>query len=140
MSYTYAVSPDHPLCGTWFHRGAVEGRQYQHIEYTISVFDKQFRITAIDWASNEELIICDVAYDGEWVRFQSLDPSTGRSGRNWMRVVEDDKIEFRFTFTEREFWCRKTSGAKNTRCVSPRRSQGRRTSDGQRLVSASAAH
>jgi hypothetical protein len=55
-----------------------------------------------------QFIICDVAYDGEWIRFQSLDPSTGRSGCNWMRAVEDDKIEFRFTFTEREFWCRKT--------------------------------
>jgi hypothetical protein len=34
-------------------------------------------------------------------------PSTGRTGRNWMRIVDRDKVEYRFTFTERELWVKK---------------------------------
>ncbi len=55
----------------------------------------------------EEFIIYDVGYDGESIRFVSLMPSTGRTGRNWMRIVDKDKVEYRFTFTERELWVRK---------------------------------
>ena len=76
-------------------------------QYTISVVEEQFRVTGIDPVDGEEFIIYDVAYDGESVRFVSLMPSTGRTGRNWMRIVDKDKVEYRFTFTERELWVRK---------------------------------
>ena len=76
-------------------------------EYTISVADEQFKVTGIDPVDGEEFIIYDVGYDGESIRFVSHMPSTGRTGRNWMRIVEKDKVEFRFTFTERELWVRK---------------------------------
>jgi hypothetical protein len=55
----------------------------------------------------EEFLIYDVGYDGEAIRFVSLMRSTGRTGRNWMRVVDKDKVEYRFTFTERELWVKK---------------------------------
>jgi len=76
-------------------------------QYTISVVDEQFRVTGMDPVDGEGFIIYDVAYDGESIRFVSLMPSTGRTGRNWMRIVDKDKVEYRFTFTERELWVRK---------------------------------
>lgn len=76
-------------------------------QYTISVVEEQFRVTGIDIEDGEEFIIYDVRYDGETIHFVSLMPSTGRTGRNSMRIVDKDKVEYRFTFTERELWVRK---------------------------------
>jgi hypothetical protein len=76
-------------------------------QYTISVVDEQFHVTGVDTVDGEEFLIYDVAYDGESIRFVSLMRSTGRTGRNWMRIVDKDKVEYRFTFTERELWVRK---------------------------------
>jgi hypothetical protein len=80
---------------------------YPRTEYTISVVDGQFRVTGIDPVDGEEFIIYDVGYDGESIRFVSHMPSTGRTGHNWMRIVDKDKVEYRFSFTERELWVRK---------------------------------
>ena len=134
MSYSYAVTSDHPLCGTWF---AVGTSLFQNVQYTISVVEKQFRVTGIDWTSGEQMVICDIAFDGEWIRFQSLQPSSGRSGCNWMRVVDHNKIEFRFTFTDRELWAKKPIGKGNA--VTARGPGARRISGYRKLVPASAA-
>ena len=107
MSHVYPVTPDHPLCGTWVAMCADDSSDYPHTEYTISVVDEQFRVTGIDPMDGEEFMIYDVGYDGESIRFVSLMPSTGRTGRNWMRIVDKDKVEYRYTFTERELWVRK---------------------------------
>ncbi len=80
---------------------------YPRTEYTISVADGQFRVTGIDPFDGEQFIIYDVGYDGESIRFVSHMPSTGRTGHNWLRIVDRDKVEYRFTFTERELWVRK---------------------------------
>jgi hypothetical protein len=107
MSYVYPVTPDHPLCGTWVAQYPDDTNDYVRAEYTISVVDEQFRVTGVDRSDGEEFLIYDIAYDGEWIRFVSHMPSTRRTGRNWMRVVERGQVEFRFTFTETEFWVRK---------------------------------
>jgi hypothetical protein len=107
MSHVYPVTPDHPLCGTWVALCPDGSCDPVRTEYTISVVEEQFRVTGVDPEDGEEFIIYDVGYDGESIRFVSLMPSTGRTGRNWMRIVDKDKVEFRFTFTERELWVRK---------------------------------
>ena len=107
MSYAYPVTPDHPLCGVWTAQYPAESCDFIHTEYTISVVDGHFRVTGIDPIEHEDFIIWDVVYDGEFIHFASLMPSTGRTGRNWMRIIDKDKVEFRFTFTEREVWIRK---------------------------------
>jgi hypothetical protein len=107
MSYVYPVSAEHPLCGTWIAICPDDSCDYPRTQYTISVVDEQFRVTGVDPMDGEEFIIYDVGYDGESIRFVSLMPSTGRTGRNWMRIVDKDKVEYRFTFTERELWVRK---------------------------------
>lgn len=112
MSYAYPVTPDHPLCGSWVAHYPEDSNDYQRAEYTISVAEGQFRVAGIDCSDNEQFIIYDIGYDGEWIRFSSRMPSTGRSGHNWMRIVDTDKIEFRFTFTETEFWVRKSVNLK----------------------------
>jgi hypothetical protein len=112
MSYVYPVTPDHPLCGTWVALCPDESCETVHTEYTISVVDEQFRVTGVDPSDGENFMIYDIGYDGEAIRFVSLMPSTGRTGRNWMRIVDKDKVEYRFTFTERELWVRKPPGLK----------------------------
>jgi hypothetical protein len=107
MSYVYPVTPDHPLCGTWVALCPEDSCDPVHTEYTISVVDGQFSVTGVDPVDGEKFMIYDVGYDGESIRFASLMPSTGRTGHNWMRVVDKDKVEFRFTFTERELWVKK---------------------------------
>jgi hypothetical protein len=101
--------------------------------------EKQFRITGMDWSNREQIIICDVAYDGEWLRFQSLHPSSGRTGTNWMRVVDRNKVEFRFTSTDQQIWVRKQSGVKETRPVRFQAAMAQRTPRGGELVSAQPA-
>lgn len=107
MSHVYPVTSDHPLCGTWVAMCPDGSCESDRTEYTISVVDYQFSVTGVDPTDGEAFIIYDVAYDGESIRFVSLMPSTGRTGRNWMRIVDKDKVEYRFTFTERELWVRK---------------------------------
>ena len=91
----YPVGPDHPLCGTWVVHFPEDTGEYRRAEYTVSVEAGEFRITGIDCSDNVEFVINDIGYDGEWMRFSSQVPSTGRSGHNWMRIVEDD-FEFRW--------------------------------------------
>jgi hypothetical protein len=107
MSQIYPVTSDHPLCGTWVAGYPDDTNDYVRAEYTISVVDEQFAVTGVDCSDGEKFLISDVAYDGDWIRFGSEMPSTRRIGRNCMRIVEPDKVEFRFTFTETEFWARK---------------------------------
>jgi hypothetical protein len=106
MSYVYPVTPSHPLCGTWAACND-DTNDYLRAEYTISVVDEQFRVTGVDCSDGEQFVIYDIGYDGEWIRFVSHMPSTRRTGRNWMRIIGTNKIEFRFTFTQTEFWVRK---------------------------------
>lgn len=80
---------------------------YPRTEYTISVADGQFHVTGVDPVDGEQFIIYDVGYDGESIRFVSHMPSTSRTGHNWLRIVDKDKVDYRFTFTERELWVRK---------------------------------
>jgi len=75
--------------------------------YTISVVDGQFRVTGIDPVDGEKFIIYGVGYDGESIRFVSHMPSTGRTGHSGMRIVDREKVEYRFTLIERELWVRK---------------------------------
>jgi hypothetical protein len=102
-SCTYPVTPDHPLCGTWVIHFLEDTGDYRQAEYKISVIEGQFRVTAFDCSDNVEFIINDIGYDGEWIRFSSQVPSTGRSGHNWMRIV-DRGLEFR--------WVRKSADLK----------------------------
>jgi hypothetical protein len=53
-------------------------------------------------------IFYDIGYDGESIHFVSLMPSSNRTCRVWMRPVDRDKVEARWTFTERELWVRKS--------------------------------
>lgn len=112
MSYFHAVTPTHPLCGTWLVQNPGATSFYDQTEYSIWVADGQFRISAIDLSLNEAFSICDVRFDGEWIEFTSLIPSTGRTSRNWMRVVDKNKLEFHFSLSDRTHCVRRRAGPK----------------------------
>ncbi len=102
---TPQVDPSNPLCGTWC---AFEGdtNDYCRSEYTIRVEDGRFQVSAVDCSDGEEFEISDVTWNGVTLGFHSYVPSTARCGINQMRYVGDGKMEFLFTFTEREIWFR----------------------------------
>jgi hypothetical protein len=115
MSYIHAVTPIHPLCGTWLVQSPGATSVYDRTEYTIWVVDGQFRISAIDLSINEAFSICDIRFDGEWIEFTSLMPSTGRNGRNWMRVADKNKLEFHFSLSDRTHCVRRRGGPKSAK-------------------------
>jgi hypothetical protein len=104
MSHVYPVTPDHPLCGIWVAMCPADSCEYPRTEYMISVAEGQFYVTGFDPINGEKFLIYGVAYDGESLGFVSYVLSTGRTGQNWMRIVEKDKVKHRFTFTERGLW------------------------------------
>jgi hypothetical protein len=117
MSYIHAVTPTHPLCGTWLVQNPGETSFYDQTEYSIWVVEGQFRISATDSSLNEAFSICDVRFDGEWIEFTSLMPSTGRTGRNWMRIVDKNKLEFHFSFSDRTHCVRRRTGPKPAKAL-----------------------
>ena len=110
---TPSVDESNPLCGVWRVDGA-DSDDYYRAEYTISVSDGQFRVSAIDRSDEEEFEISDVAWNGVTLGFHSYVPSTERCGINQMRYLGDGKIEFLFTFTVREIWARYFPSGGNT--------------------------
>jgi len=101
MSYIHAVTPTHPFCGTWLVQDPDNSRFCGQTEYTIDVSEGQFRVSAIDLSLNEPFSICDIRFDGEWIEFTSLMASTGRTARNWMRIVDKNKLDFHFSLSDR---------------------------------------
>jgi hypothetical protein len=94
-----------PLCGVWrcFEE---ESEDYYRAEYTISVQNGEFKISAIDRSDGEEFEISDVKWNGVSLSFHSYVPSTARCGVSQLRYVGDGKVEFLFTFTVCEIWGR----------------------------------
>ena len=106
MSYVYAVTANHPLCGTWSAPSADGSADGVRTQYTVTVAEERFVVTGVDPVDGEEFIVYDVGYDGESLRFVSRMPSTETTARVWMRVVGKDRVECRWTITETEVWVR----------------------------------
>jgi hypothetical protein len=100
------INNQHPLCGVW-HDDSLDTEDYYRSEYSISAIDGRFHVSGVDRSDGEEFIISDIRWDGEWLSFKSLMPSTQRRGENRMRLLDTNEIEFLFTFTSREVWKRK---------------------------------
>ena len=106
MSYAYPVTSDHPLCGVWSAPSLDEASDPVRTQFTISVVEERFRVTGVDPFDGEEFIIYDIGYDGEYLRFVSRMPTTHCTARNWMRIIDKDKVECKWTITETEVWLR----------------------------------
>jgi hypothetical protein len=107
MFHALPVNHDNPLCGTWS-APASEDKNDVRTQYTVSVVDEQFHVVGVDPIDGEEFLIFDVGYDGESLRFTSLMPSTQSRARVWMRIINRDRIECRWTITETEIWHRQS--------------------------------
>lgn len=100
-----APDPTNPLCGVW--RCIEEDSDdYYRAEYTISILNGEFLVSAVDQSDGEEFEISDVSWNGLSLSFHSYVPSTARRGICQLRYVGDGKVEFLFTFTVREIWGR----------------------------------
>ena len=105
MTTKLPVDERHPLCGTWI--ASSENTGDYGAEYSITAVGGEFRVTGIDRADDEQFVISDIQWDGEWLTFTSFMPSTQRRGHSRMRYLDTGEIEFLFTFTVREIWERK---------------------------------
>ena len=87
----------------------MEGQSAESVrtQYTISVDDERFKVTGIDPVDGEEFLIFDISYNGDYLMFTSVMPSTNTQARTWMRVIDREKVECRWTITETEVWHRK---------------------------------
>jgi hypothetical protein len=93
------------LLGKWVSTFPWDGDDYRS-EYEVFERDGSIDIRAMDLDDGEEFEISDITWDGEWLRFRSLMPSTGRAGLNEFRLIGPDRVETRFTFTVIEELCR----------------------------------
>jgi hypothetical protein len=97
--------PTNPLCGVWRYFEE-DSDDYYRAEYTVSVENGEFQVSAIDRSDGEEFEISDISWNGVSLSFHSYVPSTARCGINQLRYVGDGRVEFLFTFTVREIWGR----------------------------------
>ena len=102
---TCSSDPSNPLCGVWRYFEE-DSDDYYRSEYTISVQDGAFQVSAIDRSDDEEFEISDISWNGVALSFHSYVPSTARCGICQIRYVGDGKVEFLFTFTVLEIWGR----------------------------------
>ncbi len=86
------------LLGKWAHTAPWDSDDYL-AEYTIAQKGKTLSVAGVDLNDGEKFKISGVTWDGRWLRFKSLMPSTGRVGLNEFRLKANGKIESRFTFT-----------------------------------------
>lgn len=86
------------LEGRWISSCPTDSDDYL-VEYFIKIVDGEFQIIARDLQDNEEMLISDVSWDGDSLKFRSIMPSTDRVGFNIFRLLNDDEIEAKFTFT-----------------------------------------
>jgi hypothetical protein len=106
MDTSLSINEHHPLCGTWV-APSEDTDDYLRAEYRITATNGEFQISAVDRGDDEQFVISDIQWDGEWLSFTSYMPSTQRQGQNRMRYIDTNEIEFLFTFTVRELWRRK---------------------------------
>lgn len=104
--------PTNPLCGVWRYFEE-DSEDYYRAEYTISVSNGEFQVSAIDRSDGEKFEISDISWNGVSLSFHSYVPSTERCGISQLRYVGDGKVEFLFTFTIREIWGRYIQDAEN---------------------------
>ena len=86
------------LIGTWIHSLPGDSEDY-FAEYQISERRGKPTVSAIDLTDGEKFKISRVSWDGEWLRFTSLMPSTRRIGLNEFRLKKNGRLASRFTFT-----------------------------------------
>ncbi|HVU27530.1 MAG TPA: hypothetical protein VHG71_07305 [Verrucomicrobiae bacterium] len=102
------VSVKNHLCGIWVASNPDDTDDYFEAEYHISVQKGKFHVIGIDKLDDEEFVISNVKWNGIWLTFKTLMPSTRRIGFMKMRTVSQNEIELKFTFTVTETWRRKS--------------------------------
>jgi hypothetical protein len=97
------VPETHALVGTWVDEE--EEQAETRATYTVSVRDGRFEVTGTDEGDGEAFVVSDITWDGQWLRFQSVMPSTQWRVGHALRVASTDRIEHDVTFTE--YWRRR---------------------------------
>ena len=97
---TRTALADHGLVGTW--RYDVDADEWSGTEaaFTVAVRDGAFHVSGVDQRDGEGFAITKTHWDGEWLRFESLMPSTGWRVRHAMRYVGRGRAEHEVTLFE----------------------------------------
>ncbi len=91
------------LAGTW-----VNGDEYAtEVEYQVSRRAEGFVVRAVDRFDGEKAEVYDVQWDGEALSFAAHWPSTGRFVKCRLQAISTNRVDFTYTYTQREMWHRK---------------------------------
>lgn len=106
MNPKVEIALDSNLCGTWYCKSD-ETWDYIGAEYSVSIKNGEFHVSGKDTSDGEEFEVSDICWNGISLTFHGYMPSTGRCSLNQIRYIGGGRIEFLFTFIEREIWTRK---------------------------------
>ncbi len=96
------VRYDHPLIGTW--REVENPVDVTSVVYEVTVKDGRFVVTGLDEENGTQLRILQVRWDGEFLKFNSVYPTTDYQTKHAMTIVKRGLVKHFVTFTELEFW------------------------------------
>ena len=94
------VPSDHVLVGTWvYHAPEGETSETQAV-FTVTVRNGSFQVTGVDETDGEAFVVSALEWDGRWLRFESLMPSTGWRAKHALRSCGADQLEHQVTLFE----------------------------------------
>ncbi len=77
------------------------------MEHQISVLEGQYQVTVVDIDDNEVAEVYNIEWDGEKLSYNLYWNSSGRFVKNRLALVEEDKVDLTYTYTDRNILCRK---------------------------------
>jgi len=93
----------HTLVGTWFNADEYE----TEVEYIVSRVGGSFAVRAVDRFDGEEGEVYDVKWDGDALSFAVHWNSTGRLVKARLLAISPNRVDYTYTYTQKEMWHRK---------------------------------
>lgn len=105
MADVVTLSSASSLVGTW----VSSDEHGSTVQYTVSPVPAGFAVSVGDTYDGELGVVSDIVLRDGVLSFQVLWPSTGRTCQCEMRPVTRDKVDFTFSYTEREYLRRRAT-------------------------------
>jgi hypothetical protein len=103
MTNVFSPAENSGLVGIW----ASQDPFSSGVEYDVKSTASGFSVTVRDTNDSEQAEVYDITWDGETLRFSAYWASSGRLGKCVFRLVDLDKIDFTYTYTDSELLLRR---------------------------------
>lgn len=98
----------HPLEGTW--SGEESDAYDSRCQYIIQILNSRPTVKVHDIVDDEELVVSNVGWDQEYLKFNTLMESSQRVGHHIARSISNEEMELISTFTHIVFWEKSDNG------------------------------